>query len=272
MGSLAVRTRHALKRIAYALMPAALQESIDRRFYYRRLASGSLSEEAEFALLPALVRSGEVALDVGANLGGYTIALSRLVGPTGQVHAFEPIPRTFRLLTHNVRRLAPFPNVLLYELAADNRTSRTTMSIPLERSLANYYVASLARRSADPVKTIEVSVTSLDAWEPPACGHIGFLKIDVEGAEWNVLDGARSLLERHRPLVLCELGDSVRLFGHSQQDVLSLVAGLGYTAYRFRHGRLRRASAPDGLPLPNYVFAPSDRHERLLPYLAAGEL
>lgn len=255
--------RHALKRVAYAAMPRVLQEAIDRRFYYLRLARGDLSREAEFSLLPMLVGDGDTAIDVGANIGGYTVRLSQLVGPSGRVYAFEPVPRTFRLLAYNVERLAPHPNVRLREVAVSDRTGTASLSLPLEGSLENFYTASLAATPSSKVRRIIVPTTTLDECMPPDGGRVALIKIDTEGAEWQVLQGATDLLRRERPAVICEVGAGIERFGHTAQEVFDLMADLGYSGFRLADGSLRRRYGPDDLRLPNYVYLHRREIERL---------
>lgn len=243
-----------------------MQEAIDRRFYHVRLARGDLSREPEFALLPDLVREGETAFDVGANLGGYTIRLSELVGPAGQVHAFEPVPRTFRLLQYNVARLAPYPNVRAHCAAVSDCGGRATLHIPLEGKLENFYTASLAAPRRGSARAISVELVSLDDWYESSFGKVTFVKIDTEGAEWQILRGAERLLREFRPSVLCEIGSGTERFGHRGDELIALMQDLGYVPFRYDGQRLREARAVEASDVsPNSLFC----HPTYLARLAA---
>lgn len=200
----AIGVRHAIKRLIFPRLPQGLQEAMDRRFYYRRFAGGDLSWEPELRLLRELVQPGELAIDVGANLGGYSIELSRLVGPLGEVRAFEPVERTFRLLNYNLGRLGAHHNYRTYLCAVGDRTGTANMYVPLEGSLPNYYVASL-RAPRDRAVTQRVELVRLDDAVTASPRRIALVKIDVEGSEYSVLLGAEHLLRTHEPSVICEV-------------------------------------------------------------------
>lgn len=257
--------RHALKQSAYAILPETWQEAVDRRYYHFLLRHGlsDLSGEAEFELLPDLVVDGDTAFDIGANFGVYTLRLSALVGPSGQVHCFEPVPRTFRLLSHNVRRLAPYPNVRLHQAAISDVRGRTVLHVPLERGIASYYYASLAKDPSAPTRAIWVETMPLDEWVGQDVGRVTFLKIDTEGAELHVLHGAARLLQEFRPIIQCEVAEWIRRFDQRPGDVFEYLRPLGYQAFLYRGGRLQRVAGSDGEGRRNYLFLPPAVPERL---------
>lgn len=252
-GQAVVAVRHAIKREILSRLPGNVQEAIDRRFYYRRFASGALSWEPEFELLPDLVRPDELVVDVGANLGGYGIKLSELVGPGGEVHCFEPIPRTFRLLQYNLEHLAPYRNHHSHLAAVGAHDGVTQMHVPLEGRLPNYYVATMTNRSRAAAMIIDVRVVALDSVIPRARRAITLLKIDVEGAESDVLVGAQGLLHEHRPVVICEVSRGAA--ASRAETVFDLMRRFGYRAFRYRAPRLYPLTTFDESDDPNYVFA-----------------
>lgn len=137
-----------------------------------------------------IVRPGWTAVDVGAHIGYYSILLRKLVGPTGRVVAFEPIPENFRALQQNVA-MNGYADVRLEARAVAEVTGRRTM----------------LRGSADPLSCVSglsesgdvrVESAALDDYFAPA-EPVSFVKIDVEGAEHRVLLGMRRLLTQQRP-------------------------------------------------------------------------
>lgn len=249
----------------YSNLPAEWQEAIDQRYYSLLLRLGriDLSGEAEIELLHHLVRSGDTVLDIGANLGVYTLRLSELVGPTGQVHSFEPVPRTFRLLDHNIRRSASYHNVRLYQAAVSDTTGRAVIHVPLEGTLENYYYAGLAQDPAVPTRAIPVETVALDGWLNPEIGNVAFMKIDTEGAELHVLRGSDLLLREFRPSIQCETGAWIRRFGHEPSEVFDHLRSLGYGAFAYREGRLSGIAGPDVALRANYLFLQRDTAARL---------
>src|SRR5438105_15643228 len=95
-----------LKRIA-ATLPPAWQNELKRIYFRRQIQRDRfITSEPEYDLLSSLVADGDWVVDVGANVGHYAKRFSQLVGRTGRVIAFEPVPETFALLAGNLQILA----------------------------------------------------------------------------------------------------------------------------------------------------------------------
>jgi FkbM family methyltransferase len=144
------------------------------------------------------VKLGDVALDLGANHGYYTLLLSDLVGHEGEVHAFEPNPRLGELLHRNVA-LNGFWNVarIRAEAVSDRNGGTARFIVPL-RDPKNAHLVPSERSfppNLDPERYAlhEVPLTTLDEAVP---GQAHFLKIDVEGAEGAVWRGMQRLIAR----------------------------------------------------------------------------
>src|SRR5882672_8138422 len=133
-----------LKRIA-ARLPASAQHELRRLFFRRQIRrQGFFTDEKEYALLDRFLGAGDWALDIGANVGQYTMRMAELVGPSGRVIALEPVPDTFSLLAANTRLFA-HANVSLLNVAASDRVALADMQIPRFASgLSNYYQARLS--------------------------------------------------------------------------------------------------------------------------------
>ena len=94
-----------LKKIA-ARLPLRIQQELKRLFFaYQIRANRFFTAEKEFAIVDRLVSPGDWVLDIGANIGQYTKRFSDLVGHSGRVIAFEPVPDTFELLTSTLRTI-----------------------------------------------------------------------------------------------------------------------------------------------------------------------
>ena len=196
--------------------------------HYGDVLETGVSWAYETRYLGPHVRPGEVVVDVGANYGYTTCYFASVCGASGHVLALEPEPDTRALLEHNVHHNG-YRNVEIVPAAA----GATNGSISLWRSatnLANHAVnAGLVPNVRDSVQVDVVTVDELcGAWlddRPP-----GLIKIDVEGWEWEVLNGARQVLDRARPTVWLEYWpDGIRANGHDPGDVLDLLDEYGYT-------------------------------------------
>ena len=106
-----------LKRVASKL-PQRYQQEFKRIYFGHQIKIGKFkADEKEFSMLGLWVEEGDWVLDMGANVGHYVFKLSELVGATGRVIAFEPVPQTFELLAANIARIT-FKNVTLVNAAA----------------------------------------------------------------------------------------------------------------------------------------------------------
>jgi FkbM family methyltransferase len=155
--------------------------------------------EGEVALFRALLKPGDTAVDVGANIGGHTVALARLVGPAGHVAALEPQRLAFYCLCANVA-LNNLHHVVCHQVAAG--AAAGTLVVPdldPEAELNFGGLELFALLPGGPVQAVPVRPID-DLWLP-AC-HL--IKIDVEGMERQVLAGATQTIGRHRPFLYVE--------------------------------------------------------------------
>ncbi len=178
---------------------------------------GEFSEE-ESALFRQIVKPGMLVVEVGANIGAHTVDLARLVGASGQVHAFEPQRIVFQTLCANLA-LNQLVNVYARPLALGSTTG--TISVPPidPASTNNFGGISLGAF----VGGEEVPLTTLDSLDLPAC-H--FVKADVEGMELQVIQGAERTIDMYRPLLYLENDRP----DHSE-ELLTAVDKLEYRAY-----------------------------------------
>lgn len=209
-----------LKRIA-ALVPPLWQNELKRIHFRRQIRRDSfVTTEPEYAMLPTLVSAGDWVIDVGANVGHYTKRFSELVGPTGRVIAFEPVPETFALLAANLQ-VHPKANVTLVNAAVSDKTSIAGMSIPaFDTGLRNFYQAHLSESFDSSLRVLTLSVNSLGITH-----RIKLIKVDVEGHEAGVLKGMDEILRRDKPTLIVETGsgeveDSMRQIGYSAERLV----------------------------------------------------
>lgn len=216
----------------------------------RRLLMTGSFEKDDLALLPRHVGPGDTCIDVGANIGLYSLALARLAGATGKVFAFEPIRRN-ALITRLSCELNGFEQVVVEERPlADKSGVSLSASVPENDSAYSYF------RETDSLAGGLVSITLDEYCEKAHIGPVAFLKVDVEGAEFNVLKGADRLLRSAgRPkLILLEMVDEyLGRFGHDTQAVCGWLLERGYHSHVLREGRLQPVS-PDRINVENVYF------------------
>ena len=202
---------------ATSLLPDSFRRRLRRWRYSSQIRQGTFqTDEPEFGQLEQWIRPGDTVIDVGANVGHYTVRLARIVGPEGRVIAFEPVPHTFAMLVENVESAA-LGQVSFVNAAATSEPARLRFDVPQwEHGGLNYYQSRVSASGETEVVGLPV-----DAVLPP--GRVSFVKVDVEGHELACLKGCRRLIERDRPMLMVE-GD--------ETAVREYLAGFGYSGRR----------------------------------------
>ncbi len=239
--------------------------------------------ETEMLGLRALVRPGSVCLDIGAAAGLYTLALSRLAGPSGQVHSVEPLeiarPVWTRVLGARSAR-----NVRHHNVALGTDPGEGMMSVPIRHrpvtgrsflTTGSHGLGSNAEFRDQ--MSVPVRVETLDG----LCAEAGltrldFVKIDVEGAELRVLEGGQRTIEGLRPALLLEIeARHTERFSYSPQDIVSWLAQRGYTMHTWQAGWRETREVSERFR--NYLFragpagqAPASRPAATTDTTAAG--
>jgi len=204
---------HLLKKIASKL-PSRFQQEMKRLYFSMQIRRNSFkTDEKEYDHLGEWIKKGDWVLDVGANIGHYTAKLSEIVGDTGRVIAFEPVPNTFELLSANMAA-GKFKNVTLLNVAVSDKTQIMGIEMPkFDTGLDNYYRAQLTADSSS-LQVMCLSVSDLKLTQP-----IKLIKIDAEGHDLFVLQGMEDLLKRDYPVLIVE---------DDSEGVLEYLSSLGY--------------------------------------------
>jgi FkbM family methyltransferase len=184
------------EKLKYALIPP--------RLYIRQLAARALRKgEPELGLLPSLVEPGKIAVDVGANKGIYTYHLAKLAK---RVEAFEPNPKIFRVLKRGLPR-----NAAAHYVALSNAPGTARLMVPARKANYSNQGATLSETKIERTDrgaeygVVEVEARTLDSYN---FSEVGFIKIDVEGFEREVLEGSVETIARDRPTLLIEIEEA----------------------------------------------------------------
>ncbi len=143
------------------------------------------------------VEPGQCVVDVGANIGYFTLLLAKKVGSQGRVIAFEPFSVVYEVLEKNVA-LNGYGNVTLVNKAVAGRSAAVGFS-----HVGTDLLSSIERIVPDSLN--HVSAVSLDDYFGPVHRRVDFVKVDVEGAELSVLEGMQGILQNDHPILLIEL-------------------------------------------------------------------
>jgi FkbM family methyltransferase len=232
------------------------------------LAFPWLFEKTEVALAAAFLNSGMTVIDVGANIGLYSILAAKRVGPDGSVWAFEPSEESAARLERNLT-LNSCNDVRVFRVALGD-TPNTSMSLASDPGFGDAYRYLRHPTSSNGGSEV-VPVTSLDAWATVnKISRLDFLKVDIEGGEYRMFLGAREFLSSNPKVVImfeCEADWCARA-GCRPRDVFELLGSLGFNLYAW-DGRSRRwDNDPHSLARSGMFWAARDRS--MLPEPARG--
>jgi len=208
------------KQLDNLMGSAHVQKFEEFRLLIRAWRARLRDQKSELAALRRHIKPGDIVCDVGANKGSYTYWLSRWAG-SGRVVAFEPQPEFARMLVKNCAKLH-MENVTVEQQAVCHTSGTMSLFIPVDHKPG----ASLSKPDVSH-EVIEVKTTSLDGYFTSG-QHISALKIDVEGAEFDVLRGAERILKQDRPLIVFECEQRHLPKGSLVTDVFEFLVGLGY--------------------------------------------
>ena len=186
-------------------------------------------EELEAKIMEEKITVGSIVVDVGANIGLHTLNMARMVGNTGQVFAFEPDPSNFEILGKNVK-INNYQNIILEKKAIGDKHGRTT----LYRSdhPGNHRLFPQTKQAKGEV---EVELTSLDKYfiDSNLAEKINFIKIDVEGLEFSVLNGMKNILKNNKKIkILFEfMPKNIMEVGFVPIDLLNYITSNGFKLY-----------------------------------------
>jgi FkbM family methyltransferase len=191
---------------------------------------GGFFERTTTNFLIENLRAGEVFIDVGANCGYYSIMAASIVGEAGKVYAFEPNPEISQLLEKSATKNGFKDRIFLFNLALSDRESESA-NLYVSQELRNSGLSSLnlweSHRNAGWLadnKVIKIQTSRFDTWmKSVSLTRIDMMKIDVEGAELEMINGMEETLRNLRPrCIICET--------HLDNPVVSYLQSLNYDA------------------------------------------
>jgi FkbM family methyltransferase len=238
--------RQSLTRPLLRLLPRGVKHSLRRIYISRQVIAGKAKTEPEIGLLKTLLRAGDVVADVGANVGIYTLELSRQVGSSGKVLAFEPLRENYAILQSIVRK-AKLANVFLTQAALGSTAGYADLVIPDLGGFIGYYWAHFAKEGEEGLKERVTVLTLNQFFQERKLQRLDLIKCDVEGSELDVIKGGNKLIASSKPAWLVEVSR------HTSGEVFAYLQALGYTGYVF-NGRFVATEAYRDKEFSNYFF------------------
>jgi FkbM family methyltransferase len=189
-------------------------------------------ESTEAGFITRNLPKGGCLLDVGANIGFYSLLARSVVGESGSVHAFEPRSRAFHMLEESIKENG-FHNVYAHNVALGAQDGTAELAFAKDEfNLGGSQLSTGQELNANLVETESISVKALDEFELRT-PMINMIKIDIEGAEPLFFEGARRTIAMFKPKIISEInGPHLQSVSRmSVADFVRLVVGMGYSAH-----------------------------------------
>lgn len=181
-------------------------------------------EPLETNAVKKIVQPGWVVFDVGANIGYYTLMLSKLVGENGQVHGFEPTSYAYDRLQRNVFLN---PDLALVNMTISNKGLSSKSGTKIESLESRFSARLLAHDKKEHIEFITLD----DYVSLLGLGRVDFIKVDVDGYDYDVILGGTGILKEHRPIIMAEICNRVlKERGKDVTSYLKLYLECGYSS------------------------------------------
>lgn len=190
----------------------------DTSFVDKYIKDYSVWEPLSTRVIKHYVQSGDVVLDVGANIGYYSVLCSKIVGDSGKVLAFEPTKHFAEICKENIK-INELQNVSLFEFGLSNNESCTDIFIG-DNSATMHWLVDSPRNGGEPIDKETIRLKTLDSIiDSLNVDKIDFIKVDIDGHEPSFLEGAWDTITKYKPKILLELDHAHYLkAGHTAWD------------------------------------------------------
>jgi FkbM family methyltransferase len=187
-------------------------------------------ESAETELVKNQINKGDIVVDMGANVGYYTLIFAGLVGKNGKVFAFEPDRDNFALLSKNVKE-NKFDNVILVNKAVSDKNGKTKLYLSEENKGDHRIYDSGENRDS-----VMVDVVCLNDFLNEYKHKIDFIKMDIQGAEGNAIKGMTNFIENNKKIkILTEFWPiGLSSFNFNPKEFLEILEDYGFNFYDIR--------------------------------------
>ena len=250
-----------LKNLALKILGEKNYLFLTARMFQILYKTGKLGEEyQDVYFLKRIIREGDYAADIGAHLGYYTFELSRLTGRTGKVIAIEPVSK-FNIVLEKTITKKKYANIDLKKVALGGKGGLVEIGIPLINKQKKFGYARLKEMGQDMEYAETEKVPNVNGDELfSTVPRLDFIKCDVEGAEVPVFHSLLKTVDKHRPILLCELADK-----KERIKMFEMLQPYQYKAYLLKNNKLHELDVfSDELAIShNHYFIPVNRIEKM---------
>jgi len=201
-------------------------------------------EKFETELIEKVLRKGDTFLDIGANLGYYTLIAAKIVGNEGKVFAFEPESNNFALLKRNVE-MNGFKNIVLVNKAISNKSGKAKLFLSKERNVfGGHSLYNNEWLNAKENDFVTVDIITLDEFFKDYDGDIDIIKMDIEGAEGLALQGMQNLLRKNKNVKIFTEFSPIGLKASpiGPKEYLNMLMNFGFKIYEINEEKKKLES------------------------------
>lgn len=211
-------------------------------------------EPTETDFIVSQLKAGQNFLDIGANLGWFSLYAAQAVGPTGHIYAIEPRSTTFQALKRTINENEFSERCTLWNTALGEDSRISTLAwAPSERNQGHTFLLPPSELLKPGLEGERVEIARLD--DLNISRKIRVIKIDVEGAEPSVIRGGMKLIEKDLPIVVAEVFPrSLKSQGEDPNEFLKILEPLGYKTYLLTDNGIGRAINHCGTDLDSYYY------------------
>lgn len=160
----------------------------------KELALDRIREVESTKTIKKIIKEGDVVVDIGANIGYYLLMESKIVGKNGKIYGIEPVPSNVKIIEKNVKA-NNYKNIEIFQMAIGDKNGKTKINI----SRKSNWHSILYSDEIEATYSIDVDIITLDEFLKKK-EHPDFVRMDVEGYEYNIISGMRKTLKSKRPL------------------------------------------------------------------------
>ncbi len=205
--------------------------------YLHLIKAGFLKKKyPELFYLETLIKPGFICIDIGSNVGYYSVSLSKFAGDTGHVYSIEPVPLFVNVFLKNIKKFGR-NNITLYQCALGGEKKDVILGTPIIKGVFRHGLTKvLDQPEAEGTQNYKAKMEVPDELFNPL-SKIDYIKCDVEGYEVHLFPQMLNTLHRFKPLIQIEILDS-----SNRNFIINLLKPIGYKPFGLINGNLEQLS------------------------------
>lgn len=246
------RIVYTRSRLKMELVPT---DYLQNQIYY----TGTFEEHC-LKVLRKLLEPGDCFLDIGANIGLYTLESARIVGDNGVVYAFEPNSENYRHLLRNTE-LNNLENVKAMNFGIGDERTKISLRLPKNGNKGEYTIGDVEGEIIEDVNIEKMD----DVVKKEDINKINLVKMDIEGAEIDALKGMRETINKYRPVFLIEIWkEALGRFKYTPAELVKFFEDMDYSGKELSTSGLKELNNPENIVEIDAIFIPNEKKSKIM--------